>query len=50
MSNVLHICILIPAFNNGGTVGAVVERALATGLPVIVVNDGSTDGTAEILS
>lgn len=50
MSNDLHICILIPAFNNGGTVGAVVERALATGLPVIVVNDGSTDGTAEILS
>lgn len=37
--------ILIPTYNNAGTVGDVVRRCLATGLPVLVVDDGSTDGT-----
>ncbi len=41
--------ILIPTYNNAGTLGDVVHRALATGLPVMVVDDGSTDGTAAIL-
>ena len=41
---------LIPTYNNGGTVADVVRRALAQGLPVIVVNDGSTDDTVAHLS
>ena len=41
--------ILIPTYNNAGTLADVVQRALAQGLPVLVVNDGSTDGTAEVL-
>lgn len=41
--------ILIPTYNNAGTIGNVVERALATGLPVMVVDDGSTDNTSGIL-
>ena len=41
--------ILIPTYNNAGTLEDVVRRALAQGLPVLVVNDGSTDGTVRIL-
>ncbi len=42
--------ILIPTYNNAGTVADVVSRAILQGLPVMVVDDGSTDGTAQILS
>ena len=41
--------VLIPTYNNAGTLEDVVRRALAQGLPVMVVNDGCTDGTARIL-
>ena len=44
-----HICAVIPTYNNGGTVADVVRGVLRQGLPVIVVDDGSTDGTAEQL-
>ena len=40
-----HICAVIPTYENGGTVAGVVQGVLAQGLPVIVVDDGSTDGT-----
>ena len=39
-------CVIIPTYQNGGTVARVVEGALAQELPVIVVDDGSTDDTA----
>ena len=45
-----HTLILIPTYNNAGTVSDVVGRALAQSLPVLVVNDGSTDATAELLA
>lgn len=41
--------ILIPTYNNAGTLGDVVRRSQATGLPVMVVDDGSTDNTAALL-
>ena len=44
------ICVVIPTYNNGGTIGRVVEDTLAECDDVIVVNDGSTDATASILS
>ena len=43
-------CILIPTYNNAGTIAGVVRRALAQGLSVIVVDDGSTDGTSAALA
>lgn len=43
------ICIVIPTYNNVGTIDAVVGRAQQYCNDVIVVNDGSTDGTAEKL-
>jgi glycosyltransferase involved in cell wall biosynthesis len=44
-----NCCILIPTFNNAGTLAAVLESVLACTHRVIVVNDGSTDGTQQIL-
>lgn len=38
---------VIPLFNHGGSVRAVVEKGLAAGWPILVVDDGSTDGGAE---
>ncbi len=45
-----HICIVIPTYNNAGTLSLVVEKALKQQLPIVVVNDGSTDQTGTILS
>ena len=44
-----NICVVIPVFNHGLTVGRVVREAKSR-FPVIVVNDGSTDDTADILA
>lgn len=45
-----RICVIIPTYNNGGTLERVVTDVLDYCDDVIVVNDGSTDGTAAILS
>ena len=42
-----RFAVLIPVYNHAGGVVSVIERALALDLPVWVVDDGSTDGTAE---
>lgn len=44
------ICVLIPTYNNAGTLGAVLRDVLAYTSHVIVVNDGATDHTAEVLA
>jgi glycosyltransferase involved in cell wall biosynthesis len=43
------VCILIPAYNAEVTLRAVLDECLVHGLPLVVVDDGSTDGTACIL-
>ena len=43
------ICVLIPTYNNGGTIGRVVREVQVYCKDVIVVNDGSTDDTSAIL-
>ena len=43
------ICVVIPTYNNDGTIAAVVSEVLKECNDVIVVNDGSTDHTSKIL-
>src|SRR5258708_7395384 len=45
----LKCCVLIPTYNNAGTIGKVIEDVLGYSDDVCVVNDGSTDDTLEIL-
>jgi uncharacterized protein (DUF2062 family) len=42
--------VIAPTHNNAGTLADVVRRVRAQGVPVIVVNDGSTDDTARLLA
>jgi len=44
------ICVVMPTYNNGGTLRDVVERVLSFCTDVIVVNDGCTDNSDEILT
>jgi len=46
----LSILVAIPAFNEGPTIGSVVLRAKQHAEEVVVIDDGSTDDTAEIAS
>ncbi|MBO7119223.1 MAG: glycosyltransferase [Bacteroidaceae bacterium] len=43
------ICVVIPTYNNAGTIADIVRRALEHCLDVIVVADGCTDQTPDIL-
>ena len=43
------ICVIIPTYNNAGTLARVLTDVLEYAPDVIVVNDGSTDNTAEVL-
>lgn len=43
------ICVVVPTYNNEGTIGQVVRDVLQNCHDVIVSDDGSTDGTARIL-
>lgn len=44
----MKICVLIPSFNEGKTIGGLVKSVLAQGFGVLVIDDGSHDGTAAI--
>lgn len=45
----MKYCAVIPTYNNARTVADIVRRTLAVCTDVIVVNDGSTDNTLEML-
>jgi len=53
MSGAVRLSILMPVYNEAKTVQAVVKRVLDVDFPcpveVVIVDDASTDGTAEIL-
>ena len=45
-----HVCVIVPTYNNHKTVLQVIDRLLPFAEDIIVVNDGSTDDTLELLS
>jgi glycosyltransferase involved in cell wall biosynthesis len=47
---VTRVAVVIPAYNEAGTIRDVAQRALTLNPWLIVVDDGSIDGTAEALS
>ncbi|HTI12091.1 MAG TPA: DUF2062 domain-containing protein [Puia sp.] len=44
----LHVCVIIPTYNNFSTLGGVIAGVSSYTKQIIVVNDGSTDKTAEL--
>jgi glycosyltransferase involved in cell wall biosynthesis len=51
MSDSLRVSVIVAAFNEAGTLEMVVDRvrAVPLRLEIIAVNDGSSDGTAEVI-
>lgn len=45
----LKTCVIIPVYNNAGTIKDIVQRTLKFCQDVIVVDDGSTDGSSDSL-
>ncbi|MBS1783015.1 MAG: DUF2062 domain-containing protein [Bacteroidetes bacterium] len=45
-----NACVLLPTFNNAGSIESVVRSILSCTSRLIIVNDGSTDDTAKILA
>jgi len=45
-----NCCVLIPCLNEAQSIRTVIESVRELGLPVLVVDDGSDDGTAEIVA
>lgn len=46
----MRAAVVIPVYNHRQRVAEVIAQALQLGLPVFVVDDGSTDGTAAVLA
>jgi glycosyltransferase involved in cell wall biosynthesis len=46
----LKVCVIVPTYNNAKTLKRVLDSVLQYTSNVIVVNDGSTDATSEILN
>jgi glycosyltransferase involved in cell wall biosynthesis len=45
----LKACVIIPTYNNAATIAAVISDVAAYSQDIIVVNDGSTDNTWQVL-
>ncbi|PKB15929.1 DUF2062 domain-containing protein [Flavobacterium sp. 5] len=48
--NQYKVCVIIPTYNNHNTLKRVIDSVLLCTSNIIIVNDGSTDSTAQILS
>ena len=48
--NALKVCVIIPTYNNGGTLAAIISHVAKYTQNIILVNDGSTDNTPQIIT
>lgn len=48
--NLKKVCVIIPTYNNHKTLKRVIDGVLQYTTNIIVVNDGSTDSTSEIIN
>lgn len=46
----MRAAVVIPVYNHAVRIAEVIEAARSLGLPIFVVDDGSTDGTAAVLA
>ena len=46
----MGFCVVIPAYNAENTLVEVVREVQSLGLPLLVINDGSTDGTVDSIA
>jgi len=48
----LRLCVVVPVYNERETVGEIIRRVRAVPIPkqIVVVDDGSTDGTRDVLA
>ena len=44
----MKTCVIVPAYNEIAAIGAVVEKLIKRGLDVVVIDDGSEDGSGEL--
>ncbi len=44
----MKACVVIPAYNEAKEIGRIVSEVRSQGLPVMVIDDGSTDATSKI--
>ncbi len=44
-----QVCIIVPTYNNAGTLEDIINRIFRFSSSIIVIDDGSTDNTAEVL-
>jgi glycosyltransferase involved in cell wall biosynthesis len=51
VAGITLLSVVVPVYNESKTISEIIDRILATGLPIelIVVDDGSTDGTRMVL-
>lgn len=50
LSHQVRLCVVIPTYNNEQTIASVVDSVRGLPYDVMVVNDGSTDSTAQIVN
>ena len=46
----MNYCVLIPTYNNAKTLARVIDGVLRYTSHIIIVNDGATDATPDILA